>query len=61
MFKDTLLSSLLQKSAAEVDVEAGRKCPECGSTDTESNGSTEYRCVECDHRWGTDCGEQYGF
>ena len=27
-------------------VAAGEQCPDCGSTDTESNGSTEYRCVE---------------
>lgn len=42
-------------------VAAGEQCPECGSTDTESNGATEYRCVECDHRWGTDCGTRYGY
>jgi transposase-like protein len=42
-------------------VAAGEQCPDCGSTDTESNGSTEYRCVECDHRWGTDCNERYGY
>ena len=41
-------------------VAAGEQCPECGSTNTESNGATEYRCVECDHRWGFD-GERYGY
>jgi tRNA(Ile2) C34 agmatinyltransferase TiaS len=42
-------------------VAAGEQCPDCGSTNTESNGATEYRCVECDHRWGTDCNERYGY
>lgn len=45
-------------------VSSGEQCPECDSRNTESNGGTEYRCVECDHRWGFDCGsrgEPYGF
>lgn len=45
-------------------VRRGWQCPDCASTRTESNGSTEYRCVTCDHRWGFDGGprgEQYGF
>jgi len=39
----------------------GSECPECGSRDTESNGSAEYRCVHCDHRWGHEYGTRYGF
>lgn len=42
----------------------GAECPDCGSRDTESNGSTEFRCCKCDHRWGFEGGrngEQYGF
>lgn len=39
----------------------GEECPECGMRDTESNGGTEYRCCACDHRWGFDNGERYGF
>lgn len=39
----------------------GKLCPECDSTDTESNGSTEYRCIRCDHRWGREYGEAYGY
>ena len=38
----------------------GLVCPECKSQKTESNGKREFRCVECDHRWGFD-GERYGF
>lgn len=45
----------------EASVAIGQMCPECGTTDTEDNGHSEYRCVECDHRWGFDCGERYGF
>jgi hypothetical protein len=39
----------------------GEECPECGNSDTESNGSTEFRCCACDHRWGHEYGERYGF
>lgn len=39
----------------------GKECPDCGHNETESNGSTEYRCCACDHRWGFDGGERYGF
>lgn len=42
----------------------GAECPDCGSTDTESNGGTEYRCCRCDHRWGREggsSGEPYGY
>jgi hypothetical protein len=49
--------ALVRESAAA----AGSECPECGARDTEDNGSTEYRCCACDHRWGVDCGERYGF
>lgn len=40
---------------------AGSECPDCGCRETEDNGGTEYRCTACDHRWGFDCGERYGF
>ena len=49
--------SLRKEAAAAV----GEECPECGSRATEDNGGTEYRCCGCDHRWGFDCGERYGF
>lgn len=39
----------------------GAECPDCGSRETEDNGSTEYRCCACDHRWGIENGERYGF
>jgi len=39
----------------------GEECPDCGHTETESNGQREYRCCSCDHRWGFECGERYGF
>lgn len=40
---------------------AGEECPECGRREVEDNGHTEYRCVHCDHRWGTDAGHRYGY
>jgi transposase-like protein len=40
----------------------GTECPECRSESTECNGGRgEYRCVECDHRWGDDGSGHYGF
>jgi tRNA(Ile2) C34 agmatinyltransferase TiaS len=42
-------------------VRRGQRCPSCGGTKTESNETTEFRCIDCDHRWGFDHGEQYGF
>jgi transposase-like protein len=42
-------------------IECGDECPDCGSRNTESNGHTEYRCVECDHRWGVHFGMPYGY
>ncbi len=48
--------SLIAESAAAV----GDQCPDCGGGHVESNGRAEYRCVDCDHRWGFD-GERYGF
>lgn len=44
----------------------GYECPECGSTHTESNGGRiaydeEFRCIECDHRWGYEAGQPYNF
>lgn len=49
--------SLIRDAAAAM----GEECPDCGSRDTESNGSTEFRCCKCDHRWGHEYGERYGF
>jgi DNA-directed RNA polymerase subunit RPC12/RpoP len=40
---------------------AGEECPECDSRVTECNGDTEYRCAACDHRWGFEYGDRYGF
>lgn len=48
----------------EREIASGQRCPDCASTETESNGSSEYRCRECDHRWGFEggrTGEPYGF
>lgn len=45
----------------EVAQAVGEECPECGGRVTEDNGGTEYRCCACDHRWGFDSGERYGF
>ena len=42
-------------------IACGEQCPECSSATTESNGSSEYRCVACDHRWGFEGDERYGF
>ena len=44
------------------DTLCGSVCPDCGSRETEDNGASEYRCVECDHRWGRDYegGDWYG-
>lgn len=50
-------AALVREARASI----GYQCPDCDSTDTESNGGTEYRCRVCDHRWGTDCGERYGY
>ena len=49
--------ALLRDAAAA----AGEECPDCGGRETESNGYTEYRCCACDHRWGHEYGERYGF
>ena len=49
--------ALVRDAAAAV----GSQCPDCDSRDTEDNGGTEYRCRQCDARWGFDCGERYGF
>lgn len=52
------IPAALLKDAAHA---VGEECPECGCRHTESNGASEYRCTECDHRWGFDGGERYGF
>lgn len=54
----------LAEDARYISIATGEQCPECDSRDTESNGSTEYRCCKCDHRWGFEGGvrgETYGF
>jgi tRNA(Ile2) C34 agmatinyltransferase TiaS len=52
------LDEILRK---HLDKEYSLVCPDCGCREIESNNLTEYRCVECDHRWGFDNGEPYGF
>ncbi len=51
----------LAKLARQTSVTCGSVCPDCGSSNTEDNGCTEYRCCACDHRWGIESGERYGF
>lgn len=51
----------LRALAQRLGVASGSVCPDCNSRDTEDNGASEYRCSACDHRWGTESGEQYGF
>lgn len=48
--------------AANLAALCGDECPECTGHDIEDNGASEYRCVECDHRWGRDYegGDWYG-
>jgi len=51
------------KTSLRVMFERGQMCPDCGNeTAIETNGAGEYRCPECDHRWGFDrqAGEEYG-
>jgi tRNA(Ile2) C34 agmatinyltransferase TiaS len=50
-----------QELADDVAIAAGEMCPDCGCGETESNGHGEYRCCECDHRWGIDFGMRYGY
>lgn len=45
----------------EVRHQLGNVCPECGSSDCADNGKTEYACCACEHRWGFDGDERYGF
>ena len=47
--------------SVEYNIEHGYQCPECGSMETEDNDATEYRCCQCDHRWGHEYGEKYGY
>lgn len=48
--------------ARQVSIAVGSECPDCGSSHTEDNGETEYRCFQCDRRWGVErSGFQYGF
>lgn len=54
-------AALLERLAHDAAVAAGEECPDCGNRETESNGYTEYRCCACDHRWGVDTGERYGY
>lgn len=55
------IRALLDACARDARLSTGGECPDCGGTDIEDNGGTEYRCVTCDHRWGYDHGERYGF
>jgi tRNA(Ile2) C34 agmatinyltransferase TiaS len=50
-----------QELADDMAIAAGETCPDCGCRETESNGHGEYRCCECDHRWGIDFGMRYGY
>lgn len=36
----------------QADVACGIRCPDCDGQETESNGHREYRCTDCDTRWG---------
>lgn len=60
IFQQALAHLILQDAPAR-DVELGRQCPECDSRETESNGYSEFCCCECDHRWGREYGERYGY
>jgi tRNA(Ile2) C34 agmatinyltransferase TiaS len=51
----------IEQLVYELSTGVGALCPDCGSQHTEDNGSGEYRCVDCDHRWGIDNGERYGY
>jgi len=46
----------LRSLAKVVRQAVGSECPSCGCEDTEDNGCSgqrlEYRCGDCDHRWG---------
>ena len=53
--------AMLKRLAHDAAVAAGAECPACGSRETEDNGFAEYRCCACDHRWGVDTGERYGY
>lgn len=44
----TRIAALLKAANASI----GEECPVCGSNSIESNGTSEYRCCECDHRFG---------
>jgi tRNA(Ile2) C34 agmatinyltransferase TiaS len=59
----TVRPEYLVRDAEQIDVAiaAGEMCPDCGCRETESNGHGEYRCCECDHRWGIDFGMRYGY
>lgn len=55
------LEAVASKYAAEAAVRAGLTCPACDSDKTGDNGYMEFCCEECDHRWGCEGGEWYGF
>lgn len=57
----TVKQAALRGLAVRGSIAVGAVCPECGGADTEDNGGTEYRCIACDHRWGFEYGERYGF
>jgi len=45
----------IENVSRELKIAAGDLCPECGGTETESNGLSGqeegFRCCKCDHRW----------
>jgi len=59
-FNAAQLNATTKKAAEQYNIRQGRTCPACDSRETESNGHTEYRCEDCDHRWGCEGGEWYG-
>jgi transposase-like protein len=58
------LAKQAEELSRSLKVQMGDLCPECGSTNVMSNDgnyATEHLCADCDHRWGVDNGERYGF
>jgi hypothetical protein len=45
--RDRAIAELLRQSAIAI----GEAC-ECGSTDVEEGAPGQYRCCDCDTRWG---------
>lgn len=56
------LTQLARHAAREIAYLCGDKCPNCGATTgILGNDHGEFHCCECDHQWGVDSGERYGF